>query len=84
VIERAAVLLLWRNYTKPFSETHGGGTPAMRLGLRTGPLSPRALLKERLFPSRVALPAPWGRYYERLEDTPGIASPARHRLKRAA
>ena len=83
VIERAALLLLWRNFSKPFSENHGGGTPAMRLGLRASPLSPRALLKERLFPTRVALPAPWRGYYRRLEDTPGIAHPVRHTLKLA-
>ena len=83
VIERAALLLLWRNFSKPFSETHGGGTPAMRLGLRATPLSPRELLKERLFPARVPLPQPWAEYYGRLEDTPGIANPVRHTLKRA-
>jgi transposase-like protein len=83
VIERTALHMLWRNYTKPFSENHGGGTPAMRLGLRASPLSPRQLLKERLFPSRVALPEPWTGYYRRLEDTPGIANPRRHALKRA-
>lgn len=83
VIERAALLLLWRNYSKPFSENHGGGTPAMRLGLRPGPLSPRAILKERLFPARVPLPPPWERYYRRLEDTPGIRNPRRHALKLA-
>lgn len=83
VIERAALLLLWRNFSKPFSENHGGGTPAMRLGLQATPLSPRRLLKERLFASRVALPAPWDGYYRRLEDTPGIAHPTRHALKRA-
>ena len=83
VIERAALLVLWRNYVKPFSENHGGGTPAMRLGLRTCPQSPKELLRERLFATRVALPEPWAAYYRRLEDTPGIANPARHALKRA-
>lgn len=83
VIERAALLVLWRNEVKVFSENHGGGTPAMRLGLRESPRSPKVLLKERLFPSRIALPEPWAAYYRRLEDTPGIANPARHTLKRA-
>jgi transposase-like protein len=84
VVERAALLVLWRNFSKPFSENHGGGTPAMRLGLRAGPLGPKALLRERLFPSRVPLPEPWAGYYLRLEDTPGIAHPVRHTLKRAS
>jgi transposase-like protein len=83
VIERAALLLLWRNFSKLFSENHGGGTPAMRLGLRTTPLSPKSLLKERLFASRVTLPVPWQDYYRRLEDTPGITNPSRHVLTRA-
>jgi transposase-like protein len=82
-IERAAVLLLWRNFAKRFSENHGGGTPAMRLGLCDTPLSVRALLKERLFPSRVPLPQPWREYYRRREDTPGITNPTRHALRRA-
>lgn len=83
VIERAALLALWRNFTKPFSENHDGGTPAMRLGLRASPLSPRELLRERLFPSHVVLPEPWAAYYRRMEDTPGIRNPARHTLRRA-
>jgi len=80
VIERAAVLLAWRNFTKPFSETHDPRTPAMRLGLRASPLSPREILRERLFPSQIPLPEPWDGYYRRLEDTPGIENPTRHTL----
>jgi transposase-like protein len=83
VIERAALLVLWRNFSKRFSENHDGGTPAMRLGLRPGPLAPRELLRERLFPSLVPLPTPWAEYYRRREDTPGIRNPRRHQLKRA-
>jgi transposase-like protein len=83
VIERAALLALWRNETKSFSENHGGGTPAMRLGLRATPQSPAQLLKARLFASRIALPEPWAAYYRGLEDTPGIDHPVRHHLKRA-
>lgn len=83
VIERMAVLLVWRNFSKRFSENHDGGTPAMRLGLRERPLSPRAILQERLFASRLALPEPWEDYYRRLEDTPGIRNPVRHALRRA-
>ncbi len=83
VVERAALLLLWRNYVKPFSENHGGGTPAMRVGLQGTPLSPRGLLAARLFPSRVALPASWRSYYRREVETPGIAHPRGHALTRA-
>lgn len=83
VIDRAALLVLWRNFTKRFSENHDGGTPAMRLGLRENPVSPKQLLSERLFPSRIELPEPWPAYYRRLEDTPGIENPTRHALKLA-
>ena len=83
VVERAALLLVWRNFTKPFSENHDGGTPAMRIGLCETPLSPRVLLKERLFTTQIALPPRWGEYYRRAIGTLGIARPRRHALKRA-
>jgi hypothetical protein len=83
VIERAALLLLWRNYTKPFSENHGGGTPAMRIQLESTPLSIRRLLSQRLFPYRVKLPELHQHYYVRGVPTPGIARPRRHQLKLA-
>lgn len=83
VIERAALLVLWRNYGKRFSENHGGGTPAMRLGLCTSPLGCKALLARRWFPSRVALPAVWEVYYRRHVPTVGIARPREHALLRA-
>jgi hypothetical protein len=83
VVERAALLILWRNFTKPFSENHGGGTPAMRAGLERGPLSLAALLKERLFPARVPLSQPWSDYYRRKVPTQRIRNPRQHRLKLA-
>ena len=83
VIERAALLVMWRNFSKPFSENHGGGTPAMRRGGTTTPLGLEALLAERKFPDVVGLPGPWARYYRREVDTPGIANPRRHALKLA-
>jgi hypothetical protein len=83
VIERAALLLLWRNYGKRFSENHGGGTPAMRLGLCGRPLGARALLARREFPSRVVLPEVWRNYYRRRVPTLGIAHPREHALTRA-
>jgi transposase-like protein len=83
VIERAALLILWRNYGKRFSENHDGGTPAMRIGLKKHRLSVREMLKRRLFPGRVDLPPPWQGYYRREVDTPGIERPRRHRLRLA-
>ena len=83
VVERAALLALWRNFTKRFSENHDGGTPAMRLGLCEAPRSPRVLLQDRLFPSQIALPRRWGEYYRRMIPTSGMKKPRVHMLKRA-
>ena len=63
VVERAAWLLAWHNWTKPFSERHGGGTPAMRLQLSDRPVPIEEILRSRLFPDRVELPQPWEDYY---------------------
>jgi transposase-like protein len=84
VIERAAWLLLWRNFGKHFSERHRQGTPAMRLGLAQQPWSVRKLLHGRRFVTHVELPPCWREYYWRRIDTPGIRNPRRHTLKRAA
>ena len=83
VIERAAVHLVWCNFSKGFSENHDPDTPAMKLGLATTPMSPAALLERRRFRSRIELPEPWAAYYRRDVDTPGIDTPVRHQLKRA-
>lgn len=83
VVERAAVLLVWRNLIKPFSERHGGGTPAMRLGLERAPWTVERLLRARRFPGRIGLPEEWRRYYQRAIDTACIAHPRRHALKLA-
>lgn len=82
-IERAAWLLCWQNFSKRFSERHGGGTPAMRLGLRERPIPIRDLLAERLFPMRVDLPPEWARYYRGEIATRRLAREHRHRLKLA-
>jgi hypothetical protein len=79
-LERAALLILWLNFVKPFSERHGGGTPAMRLGLRAGPETLGSLLARRLFPVRVALPEVWKEYYERRVPTRAIPRARRHQL----
>ena len=82
-LERGAIVAVWRNFVKPFSENHGGGTPAMRIGLRDRPLTVREILKERLFPARVGLPRCWEQYYLRRIPTSRIQNPRRHSLKLA-
>ena len=83
VIERAAVLIVWRNFIKPFSERRNGGTPAMRAGICQRPLTWRAVLQKRMFPSQVSLPQPWRQYYTRDVFSPRISNPRRHQLKLA-
>jgi hypothetical protein len=83
VVLRAAWLIAWRNFTKPFSERHGGGTPAMRVGIADRPIPVKEILKWRLFPARVKLPEPWASYYRGELRTPRIPNHRRHRLKLA-
>ena len=84
VIERAAWLLVWRNWGKHFSERRRRGTPAMRRGLTGTPWSVRRLLSGRRFVTRMELPESWAEYYGRRIDTPGIKNPRRHTLRLAA
>jgi hypothetical protein len=82
-LERAALLVLWRNYCKRFSENHDGGTPAMRVGVNAAPWSAKQLLAKRLFPSLVQMPIEWRRYYERRIPTVGIRRARLHQLRLA-
>jgi hypothetical protein len=84
VVERAAWLIVWQNFTKPFSERRNLGTPAMRLGIREHPVPLREILRWRLFPRRVELPAEWARYYRGEVATRYLRNERRHRLKLAA
>jgi len=83
VVWRAAWLLAWQNYAKPFSERHGGGTPAMRAGLCERRLPVAELLRWRLFPARVGLPEEWRDYYAGRIRTRRIRNEHRHLLKLA-
>jgi hypothetical protein len=67
-VERHWLFAVWKNYVKPFSEQKRDATPAQRLGVLSSRLSVRDVLAERLFPSRIRLPARLQRYYDR--DTP--------------
>jgi len=61
---RLAVFLVWRNYMKGRREKiRGSPTPAMARGMCERPLTAAAILRERLFPGRIALPPCWQRYY---------------------
>jgi len=82
--ERLAIFLVWRNWMRPFSVRKGGASPAMRLGLVSRVLELGELLKRRLFPSRVTLPARWIHYYWKALVTRAIPKGRDHRLKYAA
>jgi transposase-like protein len=83
-IARMWVMAVWRNYGKWCSERRRADTPAMRVGVCTRRLSVGALLKERLFPSRVELPGAWADHYWGRVKSRQIVSPKRHTLKYAA
>jgi transposase-like protein len=78
-VERLWVLLVWRNYIKSFSERKRGPTPAMRLGLLERRLTPREVLKQRLFVTRLSPPEPWLDYYWRRIQTRAIPNCREHR-----
>ncbi len=83
VILRAAWLIVWQNFAKPFSERHGGPTPAMKAGLEDRRYSVKELLSRRLFPSRVNLPPEYAAYYRGDVRTPPVPNQRRHELKLA-
>jgi hypothetical protein len=65
-MERAFLLVVWRNLVKRSSErdTHSA-TPAMTLGLTKKPWSWPRVLARRLFPWRVPVPPSWMKIYRR-------------------
>jgi hypothetical protein len=82
--ERLLVLLIWRNYMKGRREKkRGSPTPAMVRGMMNSPLGIDEFLSERLFRTRVELPARWAEYYERKVKTRGLDKQRNHELKLA-
>jgi transposase-like protein len=64
-LERAWILVVWRNTMKSFSERARDATPAQRLGLLSRRLRVDDVLADRLFPTRIELPPRWAAYYRR-------------------
>lgn len=83
VIERFAVLSLWLNFMKSFSEKRKDASPGERLGLIEKKLTTSDILSRRLFPSQIRLPACWQRYYDREVVTRCIPNGKRHQLSYA-
>ncbi len=83
VIERAALQAVRMSFMKHNSENRRDGTPAQKLGLFDHPVTVRELLRERLFVTRVELPAVWRRYYERRVPTRRVPNARRYALRYA-
>jgi hypothetical protein len=82
--DRLWLLIAWRNYVKSFSERKRDATPAMRAGVCARRWSVKGMLSERLFPSRIALPQRWARYYWGLTPTRCLPRVRTHDLRYAA
>ena len=81
---RLAILQVGRNYMRPRSvHDPKGASPAEFLGLMTEKLSLGRLLRRRLFPSLMELPATVRQYYEGRVETRQIPNGRRHELKYA-
>jgi hypothetical protein len=76
--EKLAVLQVWRNFLKSFSEKKQDATPAMRLGLLERKLSVDEVLQARLFITRIGLPVRLQRYYFRETVTRRIPNGRTH------
>ncbi len=83
VIERAAMQVVFMSFQKSFSEKRRDSTPAQKLGLVDHRVTVPELLRWRLFPSRLRLPAVWQRYYDRRVPTRRIPNARRHQLRYA-
>ena len=81
--ERLAILQVWRNFVKSFSERRRDASPAQRLGLASRRLSVREILDRRLFATRVGLPDRIERYYRRAIETRRIPNGRAHTLRYA-
>ena len=80
VMERAFLMLVWRNFIKWRSERKPDRrTPAMLVGLVDEPWSWHRLLARRLFPSQQPLPAEWRAIYRRDQVTPEVGRNQKHR-----
>ena len=61
---RMAILAVWRNWMKAFSECKRDESPAQRLGIAPRRLRLTEILAQRLFSSRVMLGGAAARYYQ--------------------
>jgi hypothetical protein len=84
LLERAFLLMVWRNFVKRCSERRPRApTPAMMLGLARRPRPWEQVLSRRLFFHRTSVPVGWKRIYRRDLVTPSVGRNHRHRLVNA-
>lgn len=84
ILERAALMAVWRNFVKKVSERRSESTtPAMRLGVTDRPWGWNDVLSRRRFPGRLRLPEGWGKIYRRRWITPAVGRNATHDLRHA-
>ncbi len=84
IIERAALMAVWRNFVKGVSERcNDPTTPAMRLGLTKRPWTWRDVFSRRYFPGRSSMPVGWMKVYRRGWITPAVGRNLPHALRHA-
>jgi transposase-like protein len=84
VLERMALMAVWRNFVKRASERQSDSeTPAMRARVTVRPWSWSDVLARRRFPERVRLPEGWSKIYRRGWITPAVGRNCAHDLRHA-
>jgi len=84
ILERAALMVVWRNFVKGVSERRNDPTtPAMRRGVTSRPWSWADVLSRRRFPGRICIPEGWMKIYRRGWITPAVGHNQAHDLKYA-
>ncbi len=84
LMERAALMVCWRNLIKGRSERRNDKTtPAMRLCITPRPWNWADVFARRLFPARIRVPSSWMTLYRRELITPAVGRNQRHDLRHA-
>jgi hypothetical protein len=78
--ERLGVFVVWKNFVKRRWEKRCRRTPGMLRGVVDRVLTVADILRERLFPGLVGLPARWDDYYWGRVQTPVVGVNRRHEL----
>jgi hypothetical protein len=84
ILERMALMAVWRNFVKGVSERcNDPTTPAMRLALTDRPWSWSEVLSHRRFPARLRMPEGWMTIYRRGWISPAVGRNLPHDLRLA-